>query len=45
MACAILSRGTATDVAKFDGPTPKSEQWKNSGIYSLEADAVYASIN
>ena len=45
MACAIASREAVTVVAEFDGPTPKSEQWKNFGIYSPEADAVYVSTN
>ena len=43
MTCAIVSRLTA--VAKFDGPTPKSEQWRNFGIYSSGADAGYVSTN
>jgi hypothetical protein len=45
MACAIVPRGTVTVVAEFDGPSPKSEQWRNCGIYSPEADAVYMSTN
>ena len=45
MACAIVSRGTVTDAAKFDGPTAKSEQWRNFGIYSREADTDHVSTN
>ena len=36
---------TVTAVAKFDGPAPQSEQWKDFGIYSPGADAVYVSTN
>ena len=45
MACATALRKTMTVVAELDGPTPKPEQWRNSGIYSPGADAVYVSTN